>query len=402
MGMSNWYLAVCGINHKTSRLDEREPLQLAREDFARAHAEFSNRNQILESTIISTCNRVEFYFVAKREIDPFDVVAGFYNDFNGVDITNRRDNFYVKKNKHAVDHLFRVAAGIDSMILGENQILGQIKEAYSSACAVKAAGKIIHRLFHQAFRVGKIARTDTEMGKGACSVSSAAVEMLSSRLEKLKNPKIIFVGVNQMITLAANGLRRLDYHNFAFTNRTPEKAKELALRYNAEGYSLDHLPELINEADVVITCTGAADAIITDKLFENRPDKKMTIVDIAIPRDTDINTDRYKSIDLFDLEDIKQFVRSQQAIREKAIPLVEQIIDRKLGEFIYWFDHVRYEPIYNGLHDAFENIRRDELKSVLEGLDPEQRAIVNQASKNLVNKLVQLKIRLSADKEKSE
>ena len=295
-----------------------------------------------------------------------------------------------------------MAAGIDSMVLGENQILGQIKEAYSSACAVKAAGKIIHRLFHQAFRVGKIARTDTEMGRGVCSVSSAAVEMLSERLEKIENPRILFIGINQMISLAANGLRRLEYDNFVFANRTPQKAQEFASHYNATGYSLGDLPALIGDSDVIITCTGATEAIITEKMFSDRQIKKMTIVDMAVPRDTEIEKNRYSLVEVLDLEDIKNFVKNQQAIREKAVPLVEQIIDRKLSEFIYWFDHVRYEVIYNGLHDAFENIRKDELKSVLEGLDPEQRTLVNQASKNLVNKLVQLKIRLSADKEKSE
>jgi len=404
--MSNWYLAVCGINHKTSSLDEREPFQLGREDFAAANAAFSNHNGILESAIVSTCNRVEFYFVAKRDIVPFDIVAEFYKEFKNIDITDRHENFYVKKNKHAVDHLFRVAAGIESMVLGENQILGQIKEAYSSACAVKAAGKIVHRLFHQAFRVGKITRTDTEMGKGACSVSNAAIEMLSERLKNLDNPKILFVGINQMISLAANGLRRLEYNNFAFANRTGSKAVEFASRYNADGYPLGDLPKLLTETDVIITCTGATEAIISasmlDDVVAGGGNRRIIIMDMAVPRDTDIEKDYHDSVEVLDLEDIKHFVADQQAIRAKAIPQVEQIIDRKLGEFNYWFDHVRYEPIYNGIYDAYENIRRDELKTVLENLEPEQSNIVNQATKNLVNKLVQLKIRLSADKEKSE
>jgi len=406
MGMSNWYLAVCGINHKTSSLGERELLQLGREDFAGAHASFSDQSDILESTIISTCNRVEFYFVAKKDIDPFDAVARFYDEFKGIDISSIRQNFYVKKNKHAADHLFRVASGIESMVLGENQIFGQIKEAYSSACAIKAAGKIIHRLFHQAFRVGKIARTNTEMGRGACSVSSAAVEMLSSRMEKLDQPEILFVGINQMIALAANGLRRLEYGNFTFANRTPEKAVEFASGYNAEGHPLDDLPQLIKKADVIITCTGATEAVITkkmlDDLMSDMPEKNIIIMDMAVPRDTEIQKDYHPAIEILDLEDIKKSVSDQQAVRESAIPQVERIIDRKLGEFSYWFDHVRYEPIYNGLHDAYENIRQKEMETILENLPPEHRKIVNQTTKNLVNKLVHLKVRLLADSKKSE
>lgn len=406
MGMSNWYLAVCGINHKTSSLEEREPVQLGRDDMAKAHAVFSNHPDILESTIVATCNRVEFYFVAKKECDPFGAVRQFYRDFRGNEISALSDLFFVKKNRHAADHLFRVAAGIDSMVLGENQIMGQVKEAYSSACAVKAAGKIIHRLFHQAFRVGKSVRTDTEMGKGACSISSAAVEMLSERTVAANNPKILFIGVNQMITLAANGLRRLDYNHFVFANRTPEKAASFASGYNAEGHSLDRLGELIGESDIIITCTGSMEPVIRKDIFDNfltkNPGKKLKIIDMAVPRDSEIDKNYHESIEVLDLEDIKLFVKKQQAKRELAIPQAEQIIERKLGEFIYWFDHVRYEPIYNGLYDACENIRQAEMESILEKLPQDQRIILNRATKNLINKLVHLKVRLSSDSKKTE
>lgn len=406
MGSSNWYLAVCGINHKTSSLEEREPVQLGREDMAKAHAEFSNHPEILESTIVATCNRVEFYFVARKEYDAFDAVKNFYRNFRNIDISNLSDAFYIKKNRYAADHLFRVAAGIDSMVLGENQVMAQIKEAYSSACAIKTAGKIIHRLFHQAFRVGKSVRTDTEMGKGACSVSSAAVEMLNDHTKASDNPRILFIGINQMITLAANGLRHLEYGNFAFANRTPERAVAFAAGYNAKGYSLEKLTELIVDSDIVITCTGSSEPIITkdmiDDFLAKNPSKKLILMDMAVPRDSDIEKDYNKSIIVFDLDDIKTFVMDQQIKRERAIPQAEQIIERKLGEFVYWFDHVRYEPIYNGLYDAFENIRLEEMEAVLDKLPSDQKVIINQATKNLISKLVHLKVRLSSDSKKTE
>ena len=198
MSEINWKLVLCGINHKTSSLENREPLQFGHDEIAGAHSAFADMPGIMEVTIISTCNRIEIYFVSDKDIDPFQVVADFFKKTKNVEISGFTDNFYLRKGKHVAGHLLRVAAGIDSMVLGENQILGQIKEAYSSACAVGAAGKVIHRLFHQAFRVGKQVRSDTSMGRGACSVSSVAVDMLKTKIDRLDKPSILFVGINRM------------------------------------------------------------------------------------------------------------------------------------------------------------------------------------------------------------
>nr|MBN2276401.1 glutamyl-tRNA reductase [candidate division Zixibacteria bacterium] len=404
--MSHWHLVVCGISHKTSSIAEREPLQLGHDEIAKGHATFSDMPEVIESTIISTCNRVEFYFVSRRNHDPFEIVRTFYDDFRQYDISDLKDRFYIKKNKHAAGHLFRVAAGIDSMVLGENQIVGQIKDAYSSACAVKAAGKVLHRLFHQAFRVGKQVRTDTEMGKGACSVSSAAIELLKNRLEKISEPRILFVGINQMISMAATGLNQLYYEQFIFANRTEEKAVAMAQKYNSRGYSLERLPELLHRADIVISCTGAPDAIIRakmiDDLLDKNPDKKLTMLDMAIPRDIEVDKNSYENIEILDLEDIQNFVREQQVKRELAIPQAELIIDQKLSEFTYWYDHVRHEPMYNGIHEAYENARQSELADVIENLPDELREQIDRATRRLVSRLSHLQARLNEEPGKAE
>jgi glutamyl-tRNA reductase len=355
---------------------------------------------------VSTCNRIEFYFVAKKGPEPFELVRTFYNDFKKIDTAEWRDIFYIRKNRHAANHLFRVASGIDSMVLGENQIMSQIKDAYSSACAVKAAGKVIHRLFHQAFRVGKLVRADTEMGKGSCSVSSAAIELLKTHLRDMKDPSILFIGINQMISLAASGLNRLEYNRFSFANRTPERAVQFAAKYNSQGYSLDKIPLLLGSAEVVISCTGSSRPVITKSIIDNfsasHGEKKLIILDLAVPRDVEIDNSYNSNIEVMDIEDIHRFVRDQQERRRLAVPQAEEIIGRKLNEFVYWFDHVRYEPIYNGLYDAFENLRREEMESALNRLPPEYKTLVNTATRNLVNKLVQLKLRISANTEDSE
>jgi glutamyl-tRNA reductase len=394
MKSGNWRLVVCGASHKTSSLEQREPIQIGADETAAANALFGGLPEVLESAIVSTCNRVEFYFVTGRHNDPFDVVAGFYREFRGLELAPYSELFHADSGRRAADHLFKVAAGIDSMVLGENQILGQVKTAYSSACAVKSPGKIIHRLFHQAFRVGKRVRTDTEVGKGACSVSTAAVEMLAADLESLKEPSIVFVGVNQMIDLAAKKLAQIDGARLAFANRTPEKATVFAGKFGARGFGLDRLPALISDADVIVSCTSSPDPVITrrviDEATENRPDRRLIIMDMAIPRDVDAPKDDNSVVEVNDLEDVKRFVEDRQQQRELAIPQAEEIIERRLDEFDYWYGHVLHEPIYNGRSDALENIRREELAAIIDQLPEELQNQLNQATRRIVDRVIKV------------
>jgi glutamyl-tRNA reductase len=401
----NWFLTVCGISHKTSSIEQREPLQLGHDQIAKANAIFSNLPGVMESVIVSTCNRVEFYFVSNGSESPFETVKLFYKEYKDIDISNLADNFYTKKGSHTASHLFKVSAGMDSMVFGESQILGQVKDAYSSACSVRAVGKIIHRLFHQAFRVGKQVRTDTEMGKGACSVSSAAVALLRDNIGESDTPSILFIGINQMIALAASGLRKIENARFIFANRKVEKAIEFAARYNAEGHPLGKLANLIPEADIIVSCTGSELPIITEKLMDDiivtragrfgADNKKLIIMDMAVPRDVEIDKSYNPAITVFDLEDIHEYVNSQQSRKEAEIPKAQEIVDRRLGEFNYWFDHVRHEPIYNGLDGAFEAIRSQEMSGILKKLTPELRDDVDKITKRMVNRLLQIKVRTS-------
>jgi len=401
MNVINWRLVAGGINHKTSSLSDREPLQIGRDELAGANSLFGNLEGVIESVVLSTCNRVEFYFLCERRRDAFDPLRKFFAEFKNIDIAPLSDKFYLKKNKHAADHLFRVAAGLDSMVIGENQILSQLKETYSSACAVKSAGKVIHRLFHQAFRVGKQIRTDTEMGQGACSVSSAALELLKDRAGSLHDKSILFIGLNQMISLAATALHKGDHGRFIFANRTLAKAEQFAARYGAEARGLEALPTLLAQADIVISCTGAQAPVVSTDILgtaaRQRGAGKIIIIDMAIPRDFEADKGVHRNIELYDLEDIKKSVRQQQARRELAIPQAEDIIDRRLSEFNYWYDHARHEPAYNGLGDAFENIRRETLDELMVKLPVEYRHAIDRATENMIERLLKIKVRSSSN-----
>jgi len=400
----NWQLSICGINHKTSTLKEREPLQIGHEETAQANAVLCNIDGVLEATILSTCNRVELFFVADRERDSFEIVCEFYQELKNIDVVGLRDKFYLNQDRDVADHLFRVAAGIDSMVIGENQILGQVKEAYSSACKVKAAGKVLHGLFHQAFRIGKQVRSDTELGKGACSVSSATVDLLKTRMNGLIEPTIVFVGINQMIYLAASRLHHRGQANFVFANRTEKKALDFAARFRGTGYSLEELPSLLTEADILVTCTSSNEPIIKDNILAERlaanPHKKLIIADMAIPRDVELRGS-YENVEIYDLDAVKLYVKESQAQREKAIPQVEQLINYRLEQFVYWFEHVRYEPCYNGLNDAFEQVRRQELGKILGALPSESRETIEQATRRMIQRLLLLKMRSEAQENKA-
>jgi len=401
----DWQLVVCGISHKTSALEQREPLQFGHDEMARAHATFRSIPGVMENLIVSTCNRIEFYFVSERSHDPFEQVVSFFKDIKGIDITELRENFYIRKGKHVAGHLFRVATGIDSMVIGENQILGQLKDSYSSSCAVKASGKLIHRLFHQAFRVGKQVRTDTPMGRGACSVSSVAVDMLTTKIHMLKEPSILFVGINRMTELAARNLNHLENSSYIFTNRTVEKAGILAEKYAGESYPLEALPKLLPRVDVVISCTGSKEPVITRSMLDGylaeNPERKIFILDMAVPRDVELEKNYNPAVELYDLEDIGQFVREGQKKREAAIPEAEHIIERLLGEFTYWYEHVQHEPVYNGLEQSFEDIRREEVADLIDKLPPQLKSECESISRRMVKRLLQVKIRSNVNHKKT-
>jgi len=383
-------LVVCGITHQTSTVEEREPLQIGHEEIAHANVLFAGLPQVQESLIVSTCNRVEFYFITGRDQDPFGAVADFYRQFKKLDVTPLSGLFQTKKATHAADHLFRVASGIDSMVVGETQVFGQLKEAYASACAVKSAGKVIHRLFHQAFRVGKQVRSDTEMGKGACSVSSAAVELLRTKFARDERPAILFIGINQTIKLAATRCRRIHHSRYRFINRTLDKAQQFARRFGGDGFGLDRLAESIAGADVVISCTSSPEPIITSAIVEkamtDRTDRRLIILDLAIPRDADYPKDHRSDVEVLDLEDIKAFVQRQRDKREAAIPQAEEIIKQKVEEFNYWWRHVKEEALYNGNGNKIQSIVEDELTTLLDKCPPELRNEVSLVARRIAER----------------
>jgi glutamyl-tRNA reductase len=327
-------------------------LQLDPDSVPRANAILAGLPGVRECVILSTCNRIEFYLVTVPGRDAFDIVGTFYRRFKGLDVTGDAESFRTRNARGAAGHLFRVAAGIDSMVLGENQILGQVKDAYSAACAVKSAGKVIHRLFHHAFRIGKQVRTDTEIGRGACSVGTAALEMLAGRLGALRRPTVLLIGINKMIRIAATRLRQSGDCRLVFANRTAAKACAFAAGFGAEGHGLESLADLIAPADVVISCTSAPHPIVTREVLHavraRDPGKRRVFMDLAVPRDVEVPEGEGARNEVFDLDDVREFVKDRQREREMEVPHAEKLIRHRLGEFLGWYDQVMEETEFLG------------------------------------------------------
>jgi len=393
-------LVLIGINYKTSTLEEREPLQLSREDLPRMGNALVSTANVLEAVSIATCNRIEFYLVLRDTVTAFDVVAGAYQSLLGTDITPLREKFYERTDGHAVRHLLRVAAGLNSMVLGETQIFGQIKQGYSVACSVKAGGKILHRLFHQAFRTGKKVREETSIGRGAVSVGGVAVRMLRERLAGNAHPSILFVGVNEMISIAAEHFSKGGYKTFAFANRTLQHARQLAEVYGGESHNLDHLPVLIAAADVLIACTGAATPVITREIIERAQAERqnhdgLLIMDLGVPRDVEPGVGELSGVELLDLDDMHSQTAENLEERATAIGPAEVIVETRLAQFIYWYEAVRLEPMYEGLGGAFEQIRTEELAALMDELPSEHRDTIDQFTIRLARRLLQAACRRS-------
>jgi len=385
-------LAVCGINYKSASVTERAPLALGREELAHAHMELMNFDNVYEAVVVSTCNRVEFYLVLKRGVLPFNVVRHFYVNFRKLDITDLEDKFFTETEIDTVEHLFNVTSGLDSMVLGETQIFGQIKDTYSSACAIKSAGKIIHRLFHQAFRTAKRVRTESDVSTGSSSVGGAAMQLLKNELKAKKDTSILFIGVNQMIHLAARSLQKSGYNNFIFANRTASKAAELANQYRGASYSLEQLENILEDSGAVVTCTGAQipilDKVNLSPVLEKRSGEPLIIVDIAIPPDVDPPEDYKAKYKLYTLDDVDISLKSSRHRRQEAIPKARDIITTKLSEFRYWYEHAKHEPLYERVEHVLERIRREELEKIKKDLDPETAKKIENFSLHLIKALV--------------
>lgn len=384
-------LALVGLSHKTAPVEVREQFAFSADAIVSALATLVKKDGVSEALIISTCNRVELVAETPDET----LLKAFLADFHKVSPSQIAGYLYAYKNLDAVRHVFRVTSSLDSMMVGEPQILGQVKEAYRIASDAGAVGIHLNALYNRAFAVAKKVRTETAIAHSAVSVSYAAVELARKIFGDLNGKSVMIIGASKMGELAAKHLRRAGVSLVLVTNRTFERAVELARVFAGAAVPFEHLNDHLDRADIVISSTGAPHFIITKaqaaQIIQRRRHRPMFFIDIAVPRDIDPTVNDVDNIFLYDIDDLQQVVDENLKERLNEARRAEQIVDQEVDRFFQKLQVMEVSPTIVELRETLERVRREEIernRKHLGALSPEQQAAVDRITQSLVNKIL--------------
>jgi len=389
--MKSRVVTCVGLSHNTSPVEEREKLAFTSAELADALPSLSE--SLPGVAIVSTCNRAELYTTASE--GQGEALIEKLNAVKGASVA--AEHFYVLQHTAAVEHLYRVAAGIDSMVLGESQILGQVREAMSSATDASSLNGTLSHVFHTAIALGKRVRHETDIGRHAVSVSSAAVALARKSLGALENKTVLVISAGSMGKLAAKALGQQTGSRILVANRTLERAAELAedLGLESETYDLDHLRDALAISDIVISGTSAEEFILGPddlrSVMEERPERGLLFIDIAVPRDIDPAVRDIPGVHLCDIDDIEAVTGEGWSGRQAEVSRVEAIIAEQVAAFESWWESLDVVPVISALRERAESIRKGELERVfsrLPDLDDESRARIEAMTEAIVKKML--------------
>jgi glutamyl-tRNA reductase len=351
------------------------------------------RDRVPELAVLSTCNRTEVYSLARDPAQGDELVRRLFQDVKDSPHMNNGDYAYLLEGSDTVRHLFRVASGIESLMVGEPQILGQVREAFKQAERSQATGAILSRLFNSALHVGKRARTETSIGEGSVSVAYAAVDLALKVYEGLDRRTVAVLGAGDTGRLVATRMAEQRPDRLLVLNRTLERAADVAKELAGEAFSLDAWPEILQEADVVVAATSAPEPFIrseaVEKIARARGTKPLVFVDISNPRNIDPGVRSVENVFLYDLDALEDIAEQNRLRRIGEVPQVEQIVDEEVRAFIDWYDALQVVPVLRSFRDHFHRIGESELAS-LRGLNDEERESMSAYTRALVNKLLHL------------
>jgi len=383
-----------GISHRTAPVEIRERLNTSSAALKTELHQIQNRSaaDLKEFVILSTCNRLELYALAETESVP--ALVKIIAETSGLPLAEVMAHLYQHSEREAVLHLSRVAAGLDSMILGEPQILGQVTEAYESALQ-QGAGPILSALFRAAIHAGKRARLETAIGRNPATVSSVAVKLAEKSVGDLSSAHVLIVGAGEMAELAVEALRARGTSEITVLNRTPDRAARLAQRWGGRALTFEQTTGALAAADIVITSTDAPHVLITSDLTRTalapRPHRPLVFIDIAVPRDVDPDVGRLPNVSYYDIDDLETHLNGAVAEREREIPRVEAIVAEEAEKFLAWLREREVMPVIADLRLRADTIRRAEVEKTLRHLphlsQAEQQRI-EALAEALINKLL--------------
>ena len=382
-----------GLNHTTAPLDLRGRFAFTPEQLAPVLRGFRERMQrVSEVAIVSTCNRTEVYVGARPELvaPAVEWLAGV----GQVPPQTLREHSYVLEGGEAARHAFRVASGLDSMVLGEPQILGQFKQAVREAETAGTLGGSLHQMFQRSFAVAKEVRTATEIGAHSISMAAAAVRLASQLFEDLRETKVLFVGAGEMIELVATHFAARQPRAVAVANRTLERGEKLAGRFGAEAMRLADLPARLAEFDIVISCTASSVPIIglgaVERALKQRRKRPMFMVDLAVPRDIEPEVARLSDVYLYTVDDLSTLVQTGSEKRQAAVEQAEAIIETGVQSFVHWLDQRGSVPLIQALHSQADDWRHAEMARArrMLGKGDDVEAVLEALSRGLTQKML--------------
>ena len=385
------YLTVLGINHRTAPVEVRGQVAFPPEQLARALAELTALDGIHEAAIISTCNRTEVY--CSRENTSDDIITDWLCRFHQLESDSLLPHLYIYQQADAVRHVLRVAAGLDSMILGEPQILGQMKEAYQHSLQANSIDTLVNRLFQHTFSVAKQVRTDTAIGASPVSVAFAAVSLARQIFGKLEDQTALLIGAGETIELTARHLHDQGIGKIIVANRTVSRAHDLAAQFNGYGIELDEISTHLEEADIVISSTGSTEPLISRKQMQaalkKRKHRPVFMVDIAVPQDIAADVAELDDVYLYTVDDLQQVIDENLRSREEAALQAEEIIDDQVERFMAWVQSLDAVPTVRAYREYAESLGEAAIEKAgrqLENGTPPQE-VIETLTRNLVRKL---------------
>ena len=387
-------LIALGVNHNTAPVEIREKLSFPESKIPESLMRLESTSpEILEQVILSTCNRVEIYARVTDIQKGVESLKKFLCQTHDVSPDALEGSIYYYVLEDAVEHLFKVASALDSMVVGEPQILGQVKGAYKTARELSVTGSILNNLFERSFSVAKRIRTETGIAENAVSVSYAAVELARKIFGDLANKSVLLIGAGEMIELAARHLVAQGVETVLVSNRTYDRAVELATQFNGEAIKFDDLHEELRRCDIVISSTGAPHFVVRKELAEQvigeRSNRPMFFIDIAVPRDIEPTVNEIDNCYVYDIDDLKAVVDANMAEREKEAEKAKHIIVHEVSEFLTWMDHLEVAPTIASLKEKMETIRRGEMEKTLKKIGPitdEQKESIERMTTSIINK----------------
>ena len=388
-------IVVVGLNHRSAPVEIREKIAFPQSEIGCALRGLLEREQISEAVIVSTCNRVEVWILAYVGYQGTAIVEQFLASFHGIPYGDLNGHLYHYDGEDAIRHLFRVASSLDSMVLGEPQILGQVKDAYGYAGEFRSIGPILDKFFTKAFFVAKRVRTETRVASSAVSVSYAAVELARKIFGDLKDKTVMLIGAGEMCELAARHLLSAGVKGILVTNRTFERAAKLAEEFRGTPVRFDELRDHLKRADIVLSSTGATHFILkrsdVEEVIRVRRNRPMFFIDMAVPRDIDPEANQLDNVYVYDIDDLNNVIETNLEERQKEAAKAEEIVTGEVRSFLRWLNAQQVTPTIVSLRRKFEEVKEAEVAKAVSMLgtdDPKAKKVVESLAASILNKML--------------